>query len=155
MTHYDTLQVSRTASTEVIESAYRALMKLHHPDKASGNETYARRLNEAHDVLSDPIKRREYDETLKPKTVRMPPVDQSAYPPAYQPAYPDFLTMPKIDPQEVYDELVKAVDLPGLLHKGLEVAGKNVLGRIVRENPLVGHVLDAALKASKEERKKK
>ena len=42
MTHYDTLQVSRTASAEVIESAWRALLRVHHPDLPDGDEAYAR-----------------------------------------------------------------------------------------------------------------
>jgi serine/threonine protein kinase len=58
--HYATLQVHPGARAEVIEAAYRELMKVHHPDRgASGN--LARRLNEARDVLTDARRRAAYD----------------------------------------------------------------------------------------------
>ena len=66
MTHYDTLQVSRTASIEVIEAAYKSLMKLYHPD-VSGDTRYAQALNAAHDVLTDLEKREKYDRSLRPR----------------------------------------------------------------------------------------
>ena len=62
-THYDTLQVSPLASTEVIEAAWKSLMKKAHPD-VGGSEGRAKRLNQAKDVLVDPVKRREYDRSL-------------------------------------------------------------------------------------------
>ena len=139
MTHYDTLQVSRTASAEVIESAWRALLRVHHPDLPDGDEAYARQLNEAHDILSDPEKRKAYDQSLRPRPARPMHVDESAYPSAY----PDVRT-PKFDVSELYAEVVNAVDLPKVIEKGLEEAGKAVLGRIIRENPIIGHILDAA-----------
>ncbi len=63
-THYDTLQVSPLASTEVIEAAWKSLMKKAHPD-VGGSEGRAKRLNQAKDVLTDPAKRREYDRSLR------------------------------------------------------------------------------------------
>jgi DnaJ-class molecular chaperone len=67
--HYKTLQVSRHAEPEVIEKAYKALAMKHHPDRAAPerkDEATRRlqRINEAYAVLSDPSKRRRYDETL-------------------------------------------------------------------------------------------
>lgn len=67
-THYDTLQVARTASDAVIRVAYRALAQQHHPDKHPGNESQAVRqmvrINEAYKVLSDPALRAGYDDSL-------------------------------------------------------------------------------------------
>ncbi len=57
---YGVLEVSPRASPEVIRAAYHALQKLRHPD-AGGRNTHARFINEAYDVLSDPIRRSEYD----------------------------------------------------------------------------------------------
>jgi len=149
MTHYDTLQVSRTASQEVIEASWKALLRVHHPDAQSGNEEYARKLNEAHDILSDPKKRKAYDTTLKPRPAQTIPVDESAYPAAY----PD---VPRIrfDPGELYQEVVAAIDLPKAIESALEQASRAVLGRIIRENPIVGQILDAAQKQAKEKQRK-
>ena len=153
MTHYDTLQVARTASQEVIEVAWKTLMKLHHPDAEHGNEDLSRRLNEAHDVLGTPDKRRAYDETLRPQRMRMPKhtpkVDESAFPPAYP-----GIRVPRFDVNDLYQEFVSEIDLPGVIMTAVEKASQNLLGRIIRENPIIGHVLDAAQTKAKEQRKK-
>jgi len=69
--YYDLLQVNRRASKEVIESAYRALMQLHHPDH-NGSTEMATALNLAHATLIDVVKRRDYDKrqrTADPKVI--------------------------------------------------------------------------------------
>jgi len=45
-----------------IESAYRSLVKQHHPDVAAGDESRIKRLNLARDWLTDPELRRRYDQ---------------------------------------------------------------------------------------------
>ena len=59
---YARLGVPRDASAEAIELAWRALLRRHHPDVA-GPEALelAKRINVAHDWLSDPELRRRYD----------------------------------------------------------------------------------------------
>jgi len=59
---YARLGVPRDASPEAIELAWRALLRRHHPDVA-GPEALelAKRINVAHDWLSDPDLRRRYD----------------------------------------------------------------------------------------------
>lgn len=68
-TFYDWLEVSPKASPEVIEKAYKALVIKYHPDLQKQNkqssEDVIKRLNEAYSVLSDSVKRKEYDEKLK------------------------------------------------------------------------------------------
>ncbi len=63
--YYKILGVLDDAEDIVIKAAYRALSQRYHPDKWSGNKKDAeekmRELNEAYSVLSDPLKRREYD----------------------------------------------------------------------------------------------
>lgn len=70
MTYYDILEVSQTASIEVIRMAYRALAKKYHPDTYTGDAGFAeykmKQINEAYDVLSTPEKRRAYDCSLHP-----------------------------------------------------------------------------------------
>ena len=59
---YARLGVPRDASPEAIELAWRVLLRTHHPDVAGedGLEV-AKRINVAHDWLSDPDLRRRYD----------------------------------------------------------------------------------------------
>ena len=59
---YAELEVSRHASVEVIEAAYRTLAKSHHPDVARPRDgERIKRLNLARAWLSDPVRRRRYD----------------------------------------------------------------------------------------------
>ncbi len=53
-----TLFVAADAPIEVVQSAYRALAKLHHPDVKGGNETRMRVINHAYEVLSEAFKMR-------------------------------------------------------------------------------------------------
>lgn len=67
-THYDTLQVAPTASSEVIRAAYKALIQQYHPDRNPDRTKLAtavtKMLNEAYEVLSDPGRRAAYDSFL-------------------------------------------------------------------------------------------
>jgi len=58
--HYQTLGVSKTASTDEIKRAYRRLASQHHPDKG-GDTAQFQRIEEAYRVLSDPAQRQRYD----------------------------------------------------------------------------------------------
>ena len=63
--YYAELGVSSTATADEIRKAYRKLARENHPDSNPGNtaaEEKFKRISEAHDVLGDPAKRKEYDE---------------------------------------------------------------------------------------------
>ncbi len=68
--YYDELEVSKTASKEVIEKAYKVLAKKYHPDsttqddKAASEERF-KAISEAYNTLSDDFKRKEYDKELE------------------------------------------------------------------------------------------
>ncbi len=62
--YYKTLGVGKNASDEEIKKAYRKLARQYHPDRNAGDKKAEERFKEisqAHDVLSDPDKRKAYD----------------------------------------------------------------------------------------------
>ena len=66
--YYKLLGLSETASPEEIKKSYRRLAKDLHPDRSGGDkakETRFKEINEAHEVLSDPLKRAQYDRMRK------------------------------------------------------------------------------------------
>ena len=63
--YYKVLGVDKSATAETIKKAYRKLAVKYHPDKNPGNKAFEEKfkeLSEANDVLSDPEKRKKYDE---------------------------------------------------------------------------------------------
>ncbi len=61
--YYNILGVKRSASQDEIQKAYRSLARKYHPDvnKEAGAEDKFKDIQEAHDVLKDPQKRKKYD----------------------------------------------------------------------------------------------
>jgi DnaJ-class molecular chaperone len=66
-THYDTLKIHPNASHDAIKAAYRALCKQHHPDKNPRPDASRKmaEINVAYEVLSDPEKRFDYDQSIQ------------------------------------------------------------------------------------------
>lgn len=60
--YYEVLGVSKGASADEIKKAFRRLAVQHHPDKAGGDETKFKEVNEAYEILKDPSKRQRYDQ---------------------------------------------------------------------------------------------
>src|SRR5947199_3110279 len=67
--YYKILGVGKGASDEEIKKAYRKLARQYHPDRNQGDKKAEERFKEvsqAHDVLSDPEKRKAYDRGTGP-----------------------------------------------------------------------------------------
>ena len=63
--YYKILGVAKSASTKEIKSAYRKLARKYHPDLNQNDKDSKKKfqeINEAHEVLSDPDKRKKYDQ---------------------------------------------------------------------------------------------
>ena len=64
--YYEVLGVDRGADDSTIKSAYRKLAKKYHPDANPDNKEAAeakfKEVNEAYEVLSNPQKRKMYDQ---------------------------------------------------------------------------------------------
>jgi curved DNA-binding protein len=63
--YYATLGVPRTATQAEVRKAFRRLAREHHPDVNKGDAQAEKRfkeISEAHEVLSDPAKRKAYDQ---------------------------------------------------------------------------------------------
>jgi hypothetical protein len=77
MDYYEELGLSKAASVEEIRQAYRQVARLIHPDQQTDDdlrrlaEVQMKRLNLILEVLTDPVRRREYDLSLAPP---FPPV---------------------------------------------------------------------------------
>lgn len=68
--YYDILEINRNASPEIIEKAYKTLVKKYHPDLQEDGlkqeyEAKLKGINEAYEVLSDASKKELYDSKLK------------------------------------------------------------------------------------------
>ena len=74
--YYAVLGVSDDATAAQIKKAYRRLARKYHPDKNIHNVAQSKRIfqhiTEAHDILSDPVKRLEYDREWGPDVAWCP-----------------------------------------------------------------------------------
>ncbi|MGI8511332.1 MAG: DnaJ domain-containing protein, partial [Solirubrobacteraceae bacterium] len=67
--YYKTLGVAKNATQDEIKKAYRKLARQYHPDRNAGNkdaEERFKQVSQAHDVLGDADKRKDYDRGTGP-----------------------------------------------------------------------------------------
>jgi curved DNA-binding protein CbpA len=65
--YYKILNISRNASEQEIKTSYRELALKYHPDKNDSSHMateFIKLINKAKEVLSDPVKRAEYDDRM-------------------------------------------------------------------------------------------
>jgi len=92
--HYRTLVLTNFSSLEEVKAAYKKLAKKYHPDVNPGNsiaEEQFKQVSNAYNTLSDPLKKRIYDDKLRAFLYPKPTTNQK-YPgtkahPVYQPRY--------------------------------------------------------------------
>jgi len=87
MDYYKVLGISYGASSSRIKLRYRELSKEHHPDKG-GSQLRMAQINQAYQVLSNPINRARYDAQLRRQKLSSPPARQSTPWPAPRPQRP-------------------------------------------------------------------
>lgn len=68
--YYAILEINESASKETIEKVHKLLVKRYHPDlqdasKKAEYEEKMKEVNEAYEILTDPIQKKEYDAQLK------------------------------------------------------------------------------------------
>ncbi len=68
--YYEILEIDKNASPEILEKAYKTLVKKYHPDLQKNNlknnyEEKIKKINEAYEILSNPEKREEYNLIIK------------------------------------------------------------------------------------------
>jgi DnaJ domain len=145
MTHYDVLGVGERATTDEIRRAYRRRARDHHPDANPADPAAGerfRRVAEAYEVLSDPVRRSWYDATVgvarprdgaayggaygEPAAAPDPPAPDA---PAAEPAAPPPDAPPaRASGDEVADRILQVVfTLPLAFVPGLGVVPRLVL----------------------------
>jgi curved DNA-binding protein CbpA len=120
MNHYVVLGVPMDADDQVIRAAFRSLVRRYHPDAGEGSSPEKfRLLVEAYETLSDSIRRRAYDRSLRPAPppMRIPtepmrgpvePLQGWRRPPDTMPSTVSFARTSQFD--ELFDELWNALE---------------------------------------------
>src|SRR5262245_2224077 len=100
MTHFEELDVSPNASLDEIHEAYKQLALLLHPDKLQDvrtrrlAESQMKRLNGVYAILSNPVKRRQYEQGLLANRLAAAPVTLVEEPQAERRALLDHVKHP-------------------------------------------------------------
>jgi curved DNA-binding protein CbpA len=90
MNYYALLGVRRDADQVAIRHAFRVLARRYHPDAGGGSSAEKfREIVEAYDTLSDPVRRRRYDDTLR-VVQRRPEPPLVVREPSPEPLIPEF-----------------------------------------------------------------
>ncbi len=71
MNHYDILEITKDAGDREIQAAYRRKAKQSHPD-VGGDVVEFSKIQEAYEVLSDPVERQKYDNDCSVEFVENP-----------------------------------------------------------------------------------
>ena len=138
VTHYQLLEVSESASPEMIHAAWKLLMKKYHPDKASGHAETATAINFSYSILSDPQKRAQYDAELRaartPIPVRTARTNQR---PAYPPPYPEAYRGIDFNMETLANTFLQNFNV----RDAFATASEAVLERLAQDNPIIADLM--------------
>lgn len=69
--HYNTLGIAPNATDDEIKKIYRSLAMRFHPDRnpAPGAEARFKSITKAYEILSDPVKREEYNQSVNHRII--------------------------------------------------------------------------------------
>lgn len=148
-TYYMILGVSRGESSEGIRAAYRDLAKKLHPDVAGQQATRAfQEVSEAYDVLSDPQRRREYENELRRAENDVVPIQPAPAEPVASAPVSIFSAAENVRPsvEAMYDRFFRRVtDLR--IPKSQHLEGLNVEVVLTHEEARHGCVLPVGVPA--------
>lgn len=127
--HYETLGIKRGCSPNEIRSAYRKLVLVHHPDRSSDPKSgdIFIRATEAYDVLSDAIRKREYDALLALDDQKREQV-RTAMRATPQPK-------PKAQPKRAEPIAIELTKLVQLFSRGRMVEAEAMARDLIRRSP--------------------
>lgn len=77
--YYEILEVSQAASYSEIKRSYYSLCKRYHPDINPKTANLFKQINEAYDILMNPVARKEYDESLNKETEETTSSQEESY----------------------------------------------------------------------------
>jgi DnaJ-class molecular chaperone len=110
-TYFAILGISPDATADDIRSAYRRLAKEYHPDHYEGGSQRFREVQEAYSVLGNSKKRKEYEQSIRKRSVVQRPVRRSFYPEA-EPLIPEEkpVDLGEISPVRSFDSFPPSFD---------------------------------------------
>ncbi len=79
--YYEILGITKEATIDDVKTIHKKLARIYHPDASNSNftETHMKKINTAFDVLSDPMKRAEYDNELLEESMYEFQQDDNSY----------------------------------------------------------------------------
>ncbi|HRJ26809.1 MAG TPA: DnaJ domain-containing protein [Fimbriimonadaceae bacterium] len=135
-THYEQLGVGTDADESAIRAAYRRLVKLVHPDRSSAPDAQDRfiRVQEAYEVLTDPVRRASYDRLLELERAG-PPARPSASSTPTSPTQAQDEKPPRPPTGSAFQQPSDLLRLTQLSQKGLLIEAEKLAKKLVQTQP--------------------